>query len=591
MSAPALEPGVPVARRRDLPPGDIKLRWRSTQDDDAFLRLLGDADACVSFDTAVTWSVEAARTPVTHIDNLLSWGDRAAVHSRVPALIETLAASPVREVLIEGHPLFDSAEYQLRLELSNALRAFVAGRRAGEAGFRRVVADDACPSSLLWGAQAGLAADRGEPLPGSSEWVPMYRTNLGRSAPARFAAGLLRARALVPPLGDVRLVAMPYSQLTRALLAVEWRRLRAMGLAVSAVPGASRRPVLRLAARGFPVLAHRSAPPPRHDIEVRFPSSAVLDETEQLDLALKRIVVAVMEQSVDAVGRGLAATRALDRLPAVRALLVPTSAVGSMRPLRTWATSRGVELIVYQTGAYNGHNWEGGDRLADTLLTWGARNDDFVSRWSPRPTTVPLGAPSFRRPMPRSRRDRISRVVVATTHASRGPALVPYGFCERFVETLALGLRRLQQAGVDVRLRIHPSEKRERYEHLLDRLGLRLAWAPPSRTIAEASSEVDLLVSSPSSVAFEAGAAGLPVALWTGAIPDEVRAEHLMPPLSDVLPSTFADPASFDCLAQRALEDPEGCLADASTLAQRLGAYVEPFDVERFAQLLEERAA
>jgi CDP-glycerol glycerophosphotransferase (TagB/SpsB family) len=180
-------------------------------------------------------------------------------------------------------------------------------------------------------------------------------------------------------------------------------------------------------------------------------------------------------------------------------------------------------------------------------------------------------------------------VLLATTGRPIESALAPTSFHEQFVAAVAPGLRLLQAAGVRVELRLHPIEDRAVYRRILASAGLELPFAP-AVGLADALRATDLVVAAPSSVAFEAGVLGVPVLLWTGGIPHDVRVDHLLAPLSLDLEGMFADEGDFAALVRGLLGDGAPGLAAGGALGARLAEYAEPFDADRFAGGLEELA-
>src|SRR5581483_5218763 len=134
---------------------------------------------------------------------------------------------------------------------------------------------------------------------------------------------------------------------------------------------------------------------------------------------------------------------------------------------------------------------------------------------------------------------------------------------EDFIDAVVPGLARLRAAGVDVELRLHPRETAEEYRLMDARAGREpLALAPPG-PFAQVVQRADLLVTAYSSVAFEAAALAIPVAIWTPDVPAAVRREHFLPPLADELPGTFTDAAGFEALIAAALDGGPDGLAPA----------------------------
>jgi len=174
-------------------------------------------------------------------------------------------------------------------------------------------------------------------------------------------------------------------------------------------------------------------------------------------------------------------------------------------------------------------------------------------------------------------------VVITTTNAPTGSVLGLVGFCEAFLAAVSPGVRLLQSAGIDVSLRLHPAENPRRYRRLLDELGIELPFLN-DRPLNAVLDEADAVVSSTSSVAFEAAGAGIPVALWVGGLPLAVREAYLIPPLAARLPAEFFNAEEFERLAIVLVEG--GGLDELRTLSGLLQAYAHPFDAGAFAEEL-----
>jgi hypothetical protein len=180
----------------------------------------------------------------------------------------------------------------------------------------------------------------------------------------------------------------------------------------------------------------------------------------------------------------------------------------------------------------------------------------------------------------------LRRVLVATSSTVDAP-LVPVAFCETFLDTLAAGLDRLSDAGVQIALRPHPSEEPERYRRLLRARGMDVSIAS-EESLHEALAGADILISSASSVAFEAAALELPVLLWLGAAPQWVREKHLVAPWTECAPGMFEGAEDFSLLIEELLERPDRGLQVARQLGRRLARYAQPFDSPSFAAALRE---
>jgi len=178
------------------------------------------------------------------------------------------------------------------------------------------------------------------------------------------------------------------------------------------------------------------------------------------------------------------------------------------------------------------------------------------------------------------------RVLIATSNTVDTP-IAPVGFCEAFVDTLGPSVERLASAGVEIELRPHPGEDPARYRRLLAGHGARVAIAPAG-AFAQALARVDILISSASSVAFEAAALGVPVLLWLGPTPRWVREEHLLPPWTQSLPGTFETAADLRALVDDLIERADAGAGAAQELGRSLARYAKPFEAARFAAALRE---
>jgi hypothetical protein len=246
-------------------------------------------------------------------------------------------------------------------------------------------------------------------------------------------------------------------------------------------------------------------------------------------------------------------------------------------------------VAAIQHGVYGFRDWDGGDRLADVVLGWGDEVAEQIAGWPPPvPRLAAVGTPGLHsQSSPRRRGERIQRVLIATTAATFGSALSPWGFCYDYAAAMHRGVERLRSAGVAVSLRVHPAERLEDYTRIFAAFGMVTIPAAPKGVFPEVVSRYDLLISSISSVALEAARLGVPVVLWTLRPPPAVRTEFLLPPFGEDLPSTFRDEFEFDALMRLALEQPASFLANAHALATRLARYAEPFDPDRLAAELQ----
>ena len=286
---------------------------------------------------------------------------------------------------------------------------------------------------------------------------------------------------------------------------------------------------------------------------------------------------------------------ALERLPNLRAIVLPSAALSVMRLPRSWAAQRHGSPRPRPSstaGIYGLIEGDGGDRRADVLFGWGPGVAAQVEMWAPpHPRLELVGVPGLARTPHPARTRPLRRVLVATTSPALGIALATWSMREDFMDALTDGLARLRGAGVPVELRLHPHESPAEYASMDAHAGREpLPFAPPG-SFAQVVTRSDLLVSPYSSVAFEAAALAIPVAMWMPLVPAAVRTEHFVPPLSGELPGAFADAAAFDALIARILENPARGLEAPMSLSRSLDGYVAPLDTRRFAAALVELAA
>ena len=524
-------------------------------------------------------------------DALIIFSEGARIDDAASALVARISCDPAAVALAtDGLALGPAAVNELLCELANVLRAWSIGRAALAQGARGPLR---APAGMPSAIRAGLwaAVDGETPLP-LDPWVGLtvverppdgIRPVLAAAA-QRVVAQRTRAR-------DVRVVAVPGMKVAAAIEATPARQLRAVGLAVSLFPGLDHGHAARLALRrGLPAIA------PSRGWRADRPAGAPprfgrLHDDAALDSALRAVAGRVLAALVAPARRVAPVLASWERLPGLRAVLLPTAAMGSARLVAGWARERGVRLGVVQHGIYGFSAAERGDGLADTLLSWGPGVAAQARAWpEPRPRVVAVGAPGIPTCPARPRPAAIERVLVATTNRPLGSALGLFGFCEAFIEDLAPGLRVLLDAGVQLELRPHPSEDAGRYDAQLARLGIEMAAGPPGPFAGRLGAS-DLLVSSVSSVAFEAAAVGAPVLLWDSRVPAAVRAQQLVAPLSEQLAGFFGSHEEFLAFARLAVAGPQELLDVALALGARLSSYAQPFDADAFAAELAELAA
>jgi len=538
-------------------------------------------DIVVSFDLLAAEEL-ASRQPL-RFDDLLSWEDRSAAEHQVSRILAAVHASPaLASQKLEGHKLADFADYRLRAEFASVLRGWAAGRAAQ--GCTEMISDPGTPAALVIGARAALGLDV-EATPYTVAAPPVVPSGPRRAV----ARAQMRTLAAASRSDKVRVVAVMAAKVVPALSALTRDELRAAGIGTAPFPGLDYGNSARLAVRlRVPMLLTldparpRAVPRPQTDGRLR------LDDDPALDRALCRVTTGLIEQAWPQFVAAVAATRGLERARNLRALLLPTSAVGASQVLMGWARRHGVAVAVVQHGVYGFREFDGGDRRADVLFAWSPAVERQGSAWvKPRPRIVPVGVPGMPHARARAAPAAVHHVLVATTGRPLESALSQAAFHQWFIEAVTPGLRRLVEEGVVVELRLHPAEEAGPYRRSLAAAGLGVPIASPI-PLDQAVAQTDVLVCAPSSVAFEAAALGAPVLLWNSAMPAEIRREHLVPPWGEDLPGTFDDAPGFSTLVEGLLAAGTPAMRTGADLARRLAMYAEPFDAARFsAGLLE----
>jgi hypothetical protein len=540
-----------------------------------------------------------ARQPIS-FDQLQSWEQRSEGELRVNELLRQIGAHPaVAAIEHAGFGLYEFAEYRLRRELAMLLRGWTLARAAPGAG--ELICDPAVAPALAIGACAGLGLDLRAirytlppALPGSAR-----RRAVGRQG--------MRLLAAVSRPQHVRVAAVAAGKLSLALAALSDEEMRAAGLGLMPFPGLDHGNGLLLALRRRLALLRTYGPSASQGTDVyrRVPGSGGsagmvalperlgIESDEALDRALALLVGLVLESAATEQQQAIAALAGTSGARYLRAILLPSAAYGASRLLTDWAHRRGLRVGALQHGIYSFREFDGGDRHADVIFGWGAGTVEQVVSWpAPQPRVHAVGVPglssaeSLVRPSTASSADGLRRVLVATSSSVDAP-LVPVSFCETFLDTLAAGLRGLSAAGVQIVLRPHPGEEPERYRRLLRARGMDVSVASEG-SLHEALASADLLISSASSVAFEAAALGLPVLLWLGAAPRWVREKHLVAPWTESAPGMFEGAEDFSSLIDELLQRPEQGLRVARQLGGRLARYAQPFDRAAFAAALRE---
>jgi hypothetical protein len=517
-------------------------------------------------------------------DELQSWEQRSAAEHRIGELLAAVRADPaVAAIELSGHTLIDFAEYRLRMETARLLRGWTLARALDGAG--ELACDPAAAPALVMGVRAGMGLD-----PAATPYATPPEVPGSRAARAAMRP-VMRILASVSKPARVRVAAVAAGKLILALDAIASTDLRAAGVGTMPFPGLDygNSAVVSLRRR-LPMLATfgsrgvTPAPP------VRLPERLDLGCEPGLDRALAVLTARLLSDAAGELAYAVAALTRIERARELKALLLPTAALGSSRLLITWAHRRGLRVGAIQHGIYAHREFDGGDRHADVVFAWGEGSAEQTRGWpEPQPMLLPVGVPGVTAAGPRPPVVRLRRALIATSNAVDTPT-APAAFCETFVDVLAPGLARMAAAGVELRLRPHPAEDSKYYRRLLSRHGLDIPIANDG-SFSAAAARTDILISSASSVAFEAAALGLPVLMWLGPAPRWVREEHLVSPWVDSAPGMFERAEDFASLAEDLLEKPVEALAVAHDLGRRLARYARPFDPDRFAEGLRMLAA
>lgn len=528
----------------------------------------------------------ANRRPLL-FDELESWVERSAAEHYIDELLGAVSGhSAVAAIECRGHRLIDFVGLRLRHEIACLLRGWTLARSGAGSQARELVCDPRAPLALQMGVRAGIGLDpaairyeTAPALPGSR-----YKRALVRPLMCALAAGSRPGR--------VRIAAVAAGKLSLALASLSGAELRAAGVGAMPFPGLDHGNSALLALRRrLPLLAtcgsRRVGPGP----VVRLPDRLELDEAEALDRALAVLVGRLLAATAAELERAVDVLVDLERVGSLRSLVLPSAAYGASRLLIEWAHERGLQVGAMQHGIYAFREFDGGDRQADVVFGWGEGTVEQTRSWpEPRPVVLPVGVPGLatavaRRPHANS----LGRALIATSSTVDTP-MVPAAFCETFIDAIALGLRRLAAARVRLELRPHPNEDPARYRHMLSGRGLEVT-VESGGSFSAAAANADILISSASSVAFEAAAMGLPVLLWLGGAPAWVRREHLVTPWTDCEPGMFEGADDFELLVEGLIERRGETLAVGRELGRRLARYAEPFDPSRFAAGLNALAA
>ena len=555
----------------------LHLHWLPSPDDSGPSAPGGDLVLVFARSAAPT----AAAAEVVFADDLLDWRARSEIEHRVQSIVDALRARMTDADLLEA------SEYELRIDCVNLLLAHAVGEALRDRGpFDELAPSRGTPAAIVSGVCSALAIAEPPSAP-----APRGVRQPPAGARARIAELIVRARAATSSRRSIRVLTLPGLKLGEALGELDSGQFAAAHVAVAAIEelgyGEAAKLILR---HRVPALAFPARP--LHAVAVPETPVCALTGDPTLDPALARAAQAALANGALRMSELSAVLPTLARLPNLRTIVLPTAALSVTRLLRSWATKHGIRVASFQHGIYGLIEGDGGDRRADVLFGWGPAVAEQVAMWAPpRPRLELVGVPGLAR-APRPPLDpTLRRVLVATTSPALGIALAAWSMREDFMDALSDGLARLRAAGVAIELRLHPHESRAEYASMDARAGRRpLPFAPPG-PFAQVVTRSDLLVAPYSSVAFEAAALAIPVAMWMPLVPDAIRSEYFLPPLCDELPGTFADAAGFDRLIAQALKDPASGLDGSMSLSRNLDAYIAPLDTRRFAAALSELAA
>lgn len=559
----------------------LLLVWRAGPDGYRWIPPRERDEVIVAFDDLA--ATELQDRGALRFDDLQTWKDREEGERLVSTAFDQLrASSALAQLDVDGYSLADFIEHSVRVDFANVHRGWTAARAAP--GCTTVVGDPSCPAALLIGAHA--AADLGSP---AREYSPAQSPTWQPSRPRRVAGQILvRGGAAMSPKRAVRVAAAANYKVTHALNATPPETLRSLGVAAMPLPGFDPRENLRAARRArLSVLRTINAPfsrPRFHfgDLDTLRISTGDASLDSGFEDVARRLAVIAWPQLAKAVS----ATRALDAERDLRSLLMPTLFSGTPRVFTAWAQRRGVRVAVLQHGVYAFRDFNGQDRGADVVLRWGRGVDDATAAWWDDAELVTVGAPGVG-PPPASRTAsrRVRRVLFASTGLSLESLLSPAALHDWFLAAVLPGAARLQEQGVSVALRLHPTEATGRYERLMRLTGTRIPFANQG-SFADVAGEADLLVSAFSSVSLEASAMGMPVLMWLPKMPHDFRSTHLLPPWTGALPGVFHDTAGFLTLVDQLAGECPPAMRTGHELAEVLRGFAQPFDRQRFAEVL-----
>jgi hypothetical protein len=536
-------------------------------------------DVCVSFDKLGAPQAAQLGIEAYFVDELLDWSARLRLEREI-ADLSARVTSALNEAGSTAEPgLGDVAAYDLRIALTEALRAaecvdsVLRGRTVSA-----VVAQPECPAGAVWGAAAAA--------PGATVyWSPAPCQPTPATASVAIANRLLKAASCLAGSRSIRVLAFPGGKVGSALQALTSHQLRSAGVGVATFPELVGGEAARLAlAKRIPAAVVDERPrktTPLPELDLAAISSTLGDR-------LTDVVASVLPRVSAVADRAAAATASLDAYRACHAILIPSTSGAAAVVLRAWARQREIDCAVIQHGIYVFRDWDRGDRDADALLAWGPAVADQFAPANGAPAIRVIGTPGLPQGARRDERPP-RRVLIATTNAPTASALGLHGFCEDFLDIVAPFAAAWQDAGLDVRLRLHPSERPERSTYVLGRHGIELEPAQDG-SFADVAPTFDAVVSSLSSVGFEAASLGLSVALWLGGWTPAVRAQMVLPPLDGDLPGTFATAEEFTPMADALATGSGPGLESMRTLTRRLASYAEPFDPLRAGEELQRLA-
>lgn len=564
----------------------LVLVWRGDPAGYPWAPVLGTGDVVVAFDDL---AVSDFGAHAVRYDDLRTWEDRNDDEQRIVRAFEQVLESPVLEnVSLGGCRLADFFEHSLRVDMAHVLRGWTAASSTPHCTV--VAADPACPAAVVIGAHAALGLE-----PPNVHYTPAHAPTWQSSLPRRIVGnGLVQAAASVPRRRDVRIAAAANFKVTPALAALQASELRGLAVAAMPLPGFDPRENIRTATRGrVPILrtlspmSQRGAPPLDLSGDV-----AISTGSAGLDSALSDVATRLARVAWPQLWQAVRATRALDRQRGLRALLLPTMFSGTPRAFTAWASHNGIKIGVVQHGLYAHRRFDGQDRGADMVLTWGDGVAEQTRDWGgtpPAPRTI--GAPSVQQAdVVRGRPRRVRRVLLTTTGPHIDSGIFPGAVHDTFLAAVLPGIRLMQQQGIEIALRVAPSETPGRYMRAFEIAGVTIPLAERV-PIADAIAQHDLLICPFSSVALEASALGIPVLMCLPVMPAPFAREYLVTPWTESLPGVFFDAAEFLALAEGLAGENPPTVETGLELASALSPYVQPFDADAFTSALHDLSA